>query len=266
MGYSYQVDVLIGIVVPTMGTRSEMLIQCLRSIRGAGSCLIAIVAPDRGGILEQVDASLFDLFVPDPNCGLAAAIDNGIRALPENILFVNWLVDDDLLIDNSLNKTCEVLKNDPDSVLVYGGCDYIDENGEFLWTNRSGTFAAFLLRFGPQLIPQPGALIRRDAYMAIGGLNTSFKWAFDLDLFIRLKRFGKLTFLNTTLAKFRWHEGSLSVGGRNGSVHEASEIRRNSLNPILRLFSPIWELPLRRIILNAGKIVTKRTTSTTKMI
>ena len=259
-------EVLIGVVVPTMGTRPEMLIQCLRSIRGAGSSLIAIVAPDHETILEQVDASLFDLFVPDPKCGLAAAIDTGIRALPENILFVNWLGDDDLLTDNSLSKTYEVLKNDPDSVLVYGGCEYIDENGMSLWTNRSGNFATFLLHFGPQLIPQPGALIRRDAYMAIGGLNTSYKWAFDLDLLIRLKRIGKLNFLDTTLAKFRWHKGSLSVGGRNGSIHEASEIRRNSLTPLLRFFSPLWELPLRRIILIAGSTMTKRTTSKTKKI
>ena len=178
-----------------------------------------------------------------------------------------WAIgDDDLLTDNSLSKTYEVLKNDPDSVLVYGGCEYIDENGMSLWTNRSGNFATFLLHFGPQLIPQPGALIRRDAYMAIGGLNTSYKWAFDLDLLIRLKRIGKLNFLDTTLAKFRWHKGSLSVGGRNGSIHEASEIRRNSLTPLLRFFSPLWELPLRRIILIAGSTMTKRTTSKTKKI
>jgi GT2 family glycosyltransferase len=247
----------IGVAVPTMGTRPELLKQCLQSIREAGPAFVAIVAPDKK-VVDYLDRTLFDLFVPDPMLGLAAAINAGISALPETASFVNWLGDDDLLTPGSLSITLNILTNNPKAVLAYGGCEYIDENGVLLWTNKSGRYASTLLHFGPQLIPQPGALIRRDAYTAIGGLNTSYKWAFDLDLLFRLKKLGKLHFVDVTLAKFRWHEGSLSVGGRKGSVNEASSIRRASLPRIFLVISLLWEIPMRRAIFSAGNRLNRK--------
>ena len=248
----------IGITVPTMGTRPELLKQCLQSIREAGPAFVTIVAPCKSGVTNGLDQSFFDLLVPDPMLGLAAAINAGITALPKTVSFVNWLGDDDLLTPGSLNITLDILTNSPKVVLAYGGCEYIDENGTTLWRNKSGRFASPLLHFGPQLIPQPGALIRRDAYTVIGGLNTSYKWAFDLDLLLRLKKVGTLQFVDTTLAKFRWHEGSLSVGGRRGSVNEASSIRRASLPKVLRIVSPLWEIPMKQAILVAGNRLNRK--------
>ena len=247
----------IGVAVPTMGTRPELLKQCLQSIRVAGPSFVAIVAPNEQ-VVGDLDRTLFDLFVPDPMLGLAAAINAGISALPETVSFVNWLGDDDLLTPGSLSITLNILTNNPKAVLAYGGCEYIDENGALLWKNRSGRYASMLLHFGPQLIPQPGALIRRDAYTAIGGLNTSYKWAFDLDLLFRLKKLGKLHVVDVTLAKFRWHEGSLSVGGRKGSVNEASSIRRSSLPRIFLVISPLWEIPMRLVIFSAGNRLNRK--------
>lgn len=247
----------IGIAVPTMGTRPELLKQCLQSIREAGPAFVAIIAPDKE-VVDDLDRKLFDLFVPDPMLGLAAAINAGILALPKTASFVNWLGDDDLLTPGSLSITLNILTNNPKAVLTYGGCEYIDENGVLLWKNKSGRYASTLLHFGPQLIPQPGALIRRDAYTAIGGLKNSFNWAFDLDMLFRLKKVGKLHFVDATLAKFRWHEGSLSVGGRKESVNEASSIRRASLPRIFQVISPLWEIPMKRAIFAAGNRLNRK--------
>jgi GT2 family glycosyltransferase len=127
-----------------------------------------------------------------------------------------------------------------------------------IFTNKSGKYAVPLMRFGPQLIPQPGSLFRRDAYEKIGGLNSEFKWAFDLELLIRLSEVGRFKFLNQTLASFRWHEDSLSVGGRDGSVREASRIRKQFLPTWLKPVSELWELPMRSAIKYAGTKVSRR--------
>ena len=111
------------------------------------------------------------------------------------------------------------------------------------------------MRFGPQLIPQPGALFRRDKYLEIGGLNPKLKWAFDLDLLIRLSQVGELRFTPMTLAKFRWHQGSLSVGGRAGSVVEASAVRVAALPRYLQGVSFFWEKPLQMLIRHGVSIV-----------
>lgn len=248
----------IGIVVPTLGTRPKYLEQCLRSIRGAGNVLIHIVIPNSVLLPAEITSDLYDQVIADPGLGLAAAIHKGLDSFPETVKYINWLGDDDLLKPESLTTTSRVLQQNREAVLVFGGCDYIDSSDQVIFTNKSGKYAVPLMRVGPQLIPQPGSLFRREAYQEIGGLNTEFKWAFDLDLLIRLSQIGKLKFLNRTLASFRWHEDSLSVGGRDGSVREASRIRKRFLPAVVRPISVLWELPMRAAIMYAGTKVSRR--------
>ena len=248
----------VGIVVPTLGTRPDYLRQCLASIRAAGGSLIHIVAPSSMDFASVIEPDLFDAVIDDPGLGLATAIDVGLKSFPDSVVFVNWLGDDDELVPGSIHRAVSVLEDDSRIALVYCGCEYIDGVGKRLWVNKSGKYAKYLMRFGPQLIPQPGALFRRDVYEQIGGLDRRYKWAFDLDLLIRLSRVGKLHFLPATLGRFRWHEGSLSVGGRQGSVREASEIRIAALPAVVRVFTPLWEKPIRWAIMPAGERLTAR--------
>jgi GT2 family glycosyltransferase len=244
-----------------MGTRPDFLMQSLTSIRLAGDALIHVVAPKNACLETQIPSNLFDLLIDDPGIGLSSAIDFGLRSFPPNVEYMNWLGDDDLLSEGSLDHTLALLTDDPGVVLVYGGCEYIDESGKSLWLNRSGNYAKYVMHCGPQLIPQPGSLFRRDAYKQIGGLDFRYQWAFDLDLLIRLSHVGKLKYTPQTLAKFRWHDGSLSVGGRDGSVNEASLIRIAALPGCIRPIANLWEAPIRRIILSAGNRLSVRSKS-----
>ena len=251
-------EVVVGIVVPTMGTRPEYLDQCLRSIRGAGAALIHIVIPADAKLHHEISPDLYDQIISDPKQGLAFAIHTGLSSFPENVKYVNWLGDDDLLKPNSLTLTSNALNKDKDAVLVYGGCEYIDSNNETLFINTSSKFAVPLMFIGPQLIPQPGALFRLSSYKQINGLDYGYKWAFDLDLLIRLSKIGTLKFLDSTVASFRWHESSLSVGGRDGSVREASNIRIKCWPRQLRIIAKMWEIPMRSVIKYAGTRVSRR--------
>ncbi len=247
---------LVGVVVPTLGTRPEFLAECLASIRAAGECHVVLVRPN-GCSLDPALAVHIDTQVDDPGIGLAAAINAGMASLPASVRYANWLGDDDRLIAGSLSLAREALER-RGAVLAYGGCRYIDADGHQLWLNANGRWAAPLMRYGPQLVPQPGSLFDRHVFDSIGGLDESLKWAFDLDLFLRLSRRGRVTFVDATLAEFRWHDGSLSVGGRMGSVTEASAIRRRFLPKVLRPISVLWEPLLRRAILLAGDRMNRR--------
>ena len=248
----------VGIVVPTLGKRPDYLEQCLRSIRAAGDAHILLVAPDSFQVSALKSMSLFDSLVIDPGSGLASAINQGIEALPESVQYVNWLGDDDLLTAGSLRTSTEFLDAEPKAVMTFGACEYIDGNGKKIWENRSGQWAVLLMKFGPDLIPQPGALFRRSAFETIGGLKAELGWAFDFDFFIRLSKIGKLHYLDQTLAQFRWHPESLSVEHRKKSVAEASKVRVSHLPALLRPISFLWEYPVRQATLIAGKRVTAR--------
>jgi GT2 family glycosyltransferase len=254
----------VGIVVPTLGQRPDYLEQCLRSIRSAGEAHILIVAPASLNTSPLQSAGLIDSVAIDGGGGLPSAINQGMRMLPASIEYVNWLGDDDRLIPGSITACTDVLDSKQDAVMTFGACEYIDSSGDVVWENRSGQWAVPLLRFGPDLIPQPGALFRRSALNVVGGLKTHLDWAFDFDLFIRLSKVGKLQYINQTLAQFRWHPESLSVEHRKKSVAEASQVRVSYLPSFLKAISFIWEYPVRQATLIAGKRVTARAKSKAK--
>ena len=247
-------DAKIGVVVPTLGQRPELIIECLRSIRKAGDCFIQLVAPQSFDFLFLQKAGLIDGVVADPSTGLAAAINTGIYTLPENCEYVSWLGDDDLLMPNGLHDCQKVLLNDEKIVLVFGNCEYIDSKGDAIWRNSFGNLAIKLLKIGPCLIPQPGSLFRRDVFQKIGGLNTEFGWAFDFDLFIKFSKVGKIEYLNKDLAAFRWHSDSLTVKERKKSVAEASRARSTNQSRFVRILVSPLEPVIRVATLYGPKI------------
>jgi GT2 family glycosyltransferase len=254
----------VGIVVPTLGERPDYLEECLRSIRAAGEAHILLVAPASLNTRPLQSSGLIDSFAIDDGGGLPSAINQGIQLLPTSIEYVNWLGDDDLLTPDSLMNCVKVLDSGEDVVMAFGACEYIDAAGRVVWNNNSGQWTVPLLRFGPDLIPQPGALFRRSVFTNLGGLKTNLGWAFDCDLFIRLAKLGKLRYIKQTLARFRWHPESLSVEHRKRSVAEASQVRVSHLPVFLRPVSFLWENPVRQATLVAGERLTAKAKSKAK--
>ena len=246
----------IGIVIPTLGERPSFILECIKSVRAAGESRIAIVAPN--DIRERLSGLGVspDIFVDDPGRGAAAAINAGVKAFAADVTSVGWIGDDDLLAQDSFGSVNAKLAQG--FCAAYGQCQYIDSEGNELFVNKSGNFAKVLMRFGPNLVPQPGSLVLRSAWEEVGGLDESLKWTFDLDLFLKLQAHGKVSFVPQVVASFRWHDGSLTAGSRKGSVKEASKVRQRHMPQLLRLVSKIWEPVVQRIILQAGSRVTKR--------
>ena len=247
----------IGIVVPTIGQRPEYLPLALKSIRDAGNAYVLLVG-NKGFDPQPLKAEgLIDQYLEEQDPALAAKINFGFRSLPENIKYINWLSDDDLLAPGALDIALARIKQPDQPAFVFGGCEYIDTRGKRLFVNHSGAWAVPLLRFGPQLIPQPGALFRRDSFEKIGGLKSSLSWAFDFELFLALSETGKAAFVDRVLSQFRWHSGSLSVLKRAESVKEASLVRVSRLPKILKPVSFLWEYPVRVATYIAAKPVSR---------
>jgi GT2 family glycosyltransferase len=139
--------------------------------------------------------------------------------------------------------------------MVFGHCQYIDSQGNNVLVKRTGLWAVPLLRFGPQLIPQPSATFRRDAFDAVGGLADKYQFAFDFDLFLKLSKVGGSAFVNEITSSHRWHETSLTYSRRWDSVGEASAVRVSHLPKGLRGFSFLWEYPMMIITYVTGGLL-----------
>ena len=65
-----------------------------------------------------------------------------------------------------------------------------------------------LLRGNGWVMPQPAAMLRKDAITKAGGYRNEYLWSEDLDLFLRLAEIGRLANLPDLLVRYRSHPGS----------------------------------------------------------
>jgi hypothetical protein len=245
----------VGVVVPTIGERPQYLDVTLKSIREAGDSYIVLVGRKGFDATSYQKAGVVDLYIDELETSVPNKINQGFRALPENIEYITWIGDDDLLSPGSLSVAVSALSQPAKPVLVFGHCQYIDSEGNDVLVKRSGSWAVSLLRFGPQLIPQPSAVFRRDAFERVGGLSDKFQFAFDFDLFLKLTKLGKAVFVDQILSSHRWHATSLTYSRRWDSVKEASAVRGSNLTFAIRILSPLWELPVLLVTYLVGRFL-----------
>ncbi len=245
-------------MVATLGRRPEFLRETLASIREQEVATdIVIVAPTGIESVQRAAADFAAALLPDPG-SLPSAINLGVNSSAKGHAFLNWLNDDDLLESGSLARTVAALKADPQAVVAFGACRYIDGSGRELWVSRAGRWAPKILKWGPDLIPQPGMLVRMEDWRAVGGIDESFGFAFDLDLLLKLKSRGRFVDTGEVVSSFRWHADSLTVGDRSQSLRESEIARRRSLSPLARRCAWMWEGPVRVATRMAAREVNRR--------
>lgn len=224
----------ISVLIPSINSRPAYLPLAIESARAAGAKEVLLSGPNPEMFSPQVIAAV-DRFVFElPEGPLASKISESLTTIHSE--YQCWLGDDDLLTPGSLDRAVAYLNAHPEAVAVFGACEYMDASGHTIALNQSGAWAVPMLRFGPQLIPQPSAVWRTSAFLQTKGLNPRYQLAFDFDLFVQLSKLGKIGYLPEVQSRFRWHPDSLSVKRRWQSVKEASWVRRS--------YYPSWALPL----------------------
>lgn len=218
------------VVVPTLGQRPDYLrltLDSLQGQRGVGVRVVVVAPASAQAVREECARRGID-FVAQTGRGMSQAINQGWVTRGEGAEFWAWLGDDDLLPQGSLEAAVAALRRSPRAAMAYGRCAYIDAEGGTLFEARPGRFASWLLRWGPDLVAQPGSLARASVVRESGLLDERLRFAMDLELFLRLKDAGGLVYVPRTLAAFRWHEGSTTVGDPGASDAEAREVRRRT--------------------------------------
>lgn len=251
------------IVVPTLGTRLDFLSVCLDSLHAQSypDVRVVLVGPPDGP-LPKIAASYGIDFLDQPELGIGAAVNAGWETFGSDAEVWGWLGDDDVLPIDSVRLAVQGLRR-RNAVMAFGQCRYISEAGDTLWVAKPSQLAATNLGGGVDLIPQPGSLALADAVRRAGLLDTGLRYAMDYDLFLRLRRVGRLVYVPAILASFRWHADSLTATEGSGSEAESAMVRcrfrtgewgrvRERLEPLTMKASKLhWHLQRRPLRLMA---------------
>jgi glycosyltransferase involved in cell wall biosynthesis len=125
-------------------------------------------------------------------------------------------------------RQIEILDSEADAVLVSCGVRYVGPGGEHLYVaNGDGEeIRRSLLHDDVDRIvglPHHGsAMFRRDAYESAGGYREEFRFAQDVDLWIRMAPLGSIVIVPETLYEARYETGAISAQRRDSQFALAS--------------------------------------------
>ena len=168
------------------------------------------------------------------NIGEHGTINKGFAmSSGEFIVIVN---SDDPLLPGAISEGVALMEQCPDALAAYPDWNEVGPNSEFIREvklskyNIRNMLSTFSFGIGP------GAMIRRKALDLIGVRDPQFRYASDIDFWLRLALRGEFVHILKALATHRTHPDSASVSDRGAKM--ADELPR-----VLRKFYVQPNLP-----------------------
>jgi glycosyltransferase involved in cell wall biosynthesis len=151
-----------------------------------------------------------------------------------------WIGSDDTYLPRAFQKAVDVFRDHPDTGLMYGDAYYCDSNGSNIGRYHTEAFDLDRLA-AANIICQPSAFFRREAFEEVEGLDESLDFVMDYDLWIRIGKRFPCRYLPESLATYRLHETSKTINSdtlyKNCEESLAVTIRHFGWAPLTRVYT-----------------------------
>lgn len=144
---------------------------------------------------------------------------------------VAMLHQDDLWLPERIDVIARMIADDPDAALLVTGAQLVDDTGRPMGSWHppfaSGEVEPHACRndlLVQNSIALPSPVFRRDAYLAVGGLDESLWYTPDWDLWLKLAGQGRVIYDPRPTVAFRIHGGSLTMTGDRREFAEQLDI------------------------------------------
>lgn len=208
-------------------------------------------------IIRRYENSLA-YWVSEPDNGQADAINKGWKRSTGNILA--WINSDDYYEPNAVKNAVSLLQRYPDAVAVCGAVNIINDEGKILKIEQSKPVdLRRMLHFrGSWSVQQPAVFVRRRAVEQAGWLDPKVYFLLDVDLFLRVLKYGRFVFSDSIWANFRlWPNSKTCFEGPPSGELEYI-IGKHWSKSVFRLFI-FWRDIRNRLGIRAGalKLISK---------
>lgn len=162
-------------------------------------------------------------WISEGDQGQADAVNKGFGMANGEVF--GWLNSDDLYLPGAITAAVDVMR-DTGCGLAHGGWRQIDESGNIMRELEAVPFDLRQQLDYANLVAQPGALFTREAFEAVGGLDVTFRYALDYELFLRIGARFDVRHVDRILAAYRYHPTSKTVAEAEGFVDETFRAAR----------------------------------------
>jgi hypothetical protein len=170
-------------------------------------------------------------WISEPDQGQSDAFNKGL-ALARGAV-IGWQNSDDYYLANAFAPSLDYLRHHAEVAVVYGDCRLVDEVGKVVDESLVGPFDLGRLLHAC-FVPNQTAFIRRDALVAVGGLDRDLHSVMDLDLFLKLALTQGFHYLPGHRAAYRLlSTAKISKGRLSGRLETIGVVERTLTNPLL---------------------------------
>jgi GT2 family glycosyltransferase len=224
----------VGYVIPSIGRDLHQLEVAIRSVLNqAPDVVVVIVSPITATDVHIIAADYGIHVVFDDANGVPAAFNLGVEYLQAlGARYFGVLGEDDVLMPNSMINLIRGFVSQEVQAVV-GRIWYINKSGEVVFHNRAFPELLPILHFIPNVIPHPGSLCRISAWQEVGGFDTQFKYASDLDFWLKIRRLGKITRVECPMSYFGFSDLGNTARFRVESISEGRLVRKNHTHRFL---------------------------------
>ena len=223
----------VSVVIPT-NRGGPYLAEAVASLRAQTFTPGEVILVDDGSPspgLADVARELGVAYVRKDAGGISSARNVGVaRAAAEWVAFLD---DDDLWHPDRLAAQLAALADAPDAIACFTGGEYIDAAGQLFgepWGAPDASSADMLC--GRVAAPRiTTLLVRRDAYLAVGGCRTRMEPSEDNDLIARLLLWGRFVNVDRALVRYRRHASNVSrhsLAGLQAGSRSIGEMLRSA--------------------------------------
>jgi glycosyltransferase involved in cell wall biosynthesis len=204
---------LVSIVTPSLN-QGRFLESAIRSVLAQDYRRIEYIVVDGGstdGSLEIIKRyeSRLAWWISEKDKGQTDALNKGLAKAKGGILA--WLNSDDTYEPGAVKAAVNAAIDNPECGLVYGGANYIDEAGRIIGRFPAAQTDYRRLRQGYVHIPQQASFFQAASWRAGGPLDTSFFFAMDYDLWVRIAASSQVKYIPQLWANFRLHSAAKTI-------------------------------------------------------
>ena len=210
-----------------------------------------VISPRAGG-----SSPLLAWWVSEKDKGQTDAINKGFARAKGEILA--WINSDDTYEPGAVSAAVRYLQDHPEVGMVYGDCNFINENGRVIGKFGSAQTSYRLLRQGYAHIPQQTMFFRADLWRQVGPLDPSFYFAMDYDLWTRIAARTEIKYVPQTWANFRLHGSGKTIAADDRCWPEMLRVHYRDGGSffsaivakyyIRKLIAPLWNWRRRRML------------------
>ncbi len=214
-------DIRVSVIIANYN-RSSMIEESLDSVLRQDLDGVEIIVSDDGStdgvreVLRKYEGKI--VLLEGRNGGCASARARGIHAAKGRYLAIHD--SDDVMLEGRL-KTQAAFLDEHEEVAAVTGNLILSDDETVNHLEASGVdfqhrpfviydkpFKMFLKR---SIMADPATMFRKEAYIDVGGYDTSLPVSADLDLWLRMSRKEKMACMNTPCTWYRVHPGNKSA-------------------------------------------------------